>query len=59
MPGNADYETARVNWSGTYDHHPAMIVPVVDAEDVRLAVKFAYEQGMAQMMEDRSLTSPA
>ena len=46
LPGNQEYEDARVIWNGTYDHHPAMIVQCVDAEDVRLAVKFAYEQGM-------------
>jgi FAD/FMN-containing dehydrogenase len=46
LPGNPEYETARVIWNGTYDHHPVLIVRSVDAEDVRLAVKFAYEQGM-------------
>jgi FAD/FMN-containing dehydrogenase len=46
LPGNPEYETTRVIWNGTYDHHPALIVRCVDAEDVRLVVKFAYEQGM-------------
>ncbi len=46
LPGNPEYEAARVIWNGSYDHHPAMIVRCTDAEDVRLAVKFAYEQGM-------------
>jgi FAD/FMN-containing dehydrogenase len=46
LPGNSEYEAARVIWNGAYDHHPALIVRSIDAEDVRLAVKFAYEQGM-------------
>jgi len=46
LPGDPDYEAARGIWNGTYDHHPAMIVRCADMEDVQLAVKFAYEQGM-------------
>jgi FAD/FMN-containing dehydrogenase len=46
LPGDPDYEAARGIWNGTYDHHPAMIVRCADMEDVQIAVKFAYEQGM-------------
>jgi FAD/FMN-containing dehydrogenase len=46
LPGDPDYEAARGIWNGTYDHHPAMIVRCADMEDVQIAVKYAYEQGM-------------
>src|SRR5712691_1063030 len=46
LPGNPGYEAARGIWNGAYDHHPALIVRCADVEDVRIAVNFAYEQGM-------------
>ncbi|MBW4693802.1 MAG: FAD-binding oxidoreductase [Lyngbya sp. HA4199-MV5] len=46
LPGDAAYETARKIWSGNFDCYPAAIVRCADAEDVRIAVNFAREQGM-------------
>ncbi|NJR62295.1 MAG: FAD-binding oxidoreductase [Cyanobacteria bacterium CRU_2_1] len=46
LPGDAAYEVERKVWNGRFDFHPAAIVRCVDAEDVRIAVNFAREQGM-------------
>jgi FAD/FMN-containing dehydrogenase len=46
LPGDAAYETERKIWSANFDRYPAAIVRCVDAEDVRIAVNFAREQGM-------------
>ena len=47
LPGDSDYEAARGIWNGAYDHHPALIVRCANVEDVRSAIIFAREQGMA------------
>lgn len=46
LPGDAAYEAERKVWNGLFDYYPAAIVRCVDAEDVRIAVNFAREQGM-------------
>lgn len=46
LPGDAAYEVERKIWSGNFNRYPAAIVCCVDAEDVRIAVNFAREQGM-------------
>lgn len=47
LPGDPDYEAARGIWNGAYDHRPALIVRCANVEDVRSAITFAREQGMA------------
>jgi FAD/FMN-containing dehydrogenase len=46
LPGNSDYEAARVVWNGMIDRHPAVVVRPTDAEDVISAVGFAREQDL-------------
>jgi FAD/FMN-containing dehydrogenase len=46
LPGDAAYEAERKVWNGFFDRYPAEIVRCIDAEDVRIAVNFAREQGM-------------
>jgi FAD/FMN-containing dehydrogenase len=47
LPGDPDFEATRGIWNGAYNHHPAVIVRCVDAQDVRAAVTFAREQALA------------
>jgi hypothetical protein len=44
LPGNTDYDAARVVWNGMIDRHPAIVVRPTDAEEVISAVGFAREQ---------------
>jgi FAD/FMN-containing dehydrogenase len=46
LPGNPAYEAERRVWNGAFDCHPAAIVRCLDADDVKVAVTFAREQGM-------------
>jgi FAD/FMN-containing dehydrogenase len=46
LPGDADYEGARMPWNVAVDQRPAAVVEVADAEDVVAAVRFARDRGL-------------
>jgi FAD/FMN-containing dehydrogenase len=46
LPGDAQYDAARVVWNGAIDRHPAIVVRPTGAEDVLTAVRFAREQDL-------------
>src|SRR5262249_2072414 len=41
VPGDSEYDEARLVWNGRFDKHPAMIARVVGTRDVVCAVEFA------------------
>jgi FAD/FMN-containing dehydrogenase len=43
LPGNPDYDRARVVWNAAFDKKPALIARCTGAADVQLAVNFARE----------------
>ena len=47
LPGNSDYEAARIIWNGAFDHHPALVVRCATASDVASAITFACEHGLS------------
>lgn len=46
-PSNKDYETARLGWDKFFSSYPAVIVYVQNPEDVKNAVNWARENGIA------------
>ena len=46
LPGNEDYDAARVVWNGMIDRYPAVVVRPTDPEDVVSAVSFARDQDL-------------
>ncbi|HEU0075183.1 MAG TPA: FAD-binding oxidoreductase [Dehalococcoidia bacterium] len=46
LPGDEDYEEARLTQNRAYSRFPAVIVQAVNAEDVALAVRFARSRGL-------------
>lgn len=47
LPDDPDYAQARTVWNASYDRFPALIVHAVDSGDVRAAVAFARDLGLA------------
>jgi hypothetical protein len=47
LPGEPGYEQARTLWNAMIDRHPAAVVRAAGAADVRQAVQFASERGLA------------
>jgi FAD/FMN-containing dehydrogenase len=45
-PGDDGYDAERAAWSLLVDHHPAIIVVPINAEDVAAAVRFAAAEGL-------------
>ncbi len=45
-PNDAEYDTARTSFYGGFDHRPAAIVRVADANDVARVISLARESGM-------------
>ncbi len=46
LPGDADYDGARMPWNVAVDQRPAAVVEVADAGDVVAAVRFARARGL-------------
>jgi FAD/FMN-containing dehydrogenase len=46
LPGNEDYDAARVVWNGMIDRYPALVVRPMDAQAVASAVGFARDQDL-------------
>jgi FAD/FMN-containing dehydrogenase len=46
LPGDADYDGARMPWNVAVDQRPAAVVEVADADDVVAAVRFARRRGL-------------
>jgi FAD/FMN-containing dehydrogenase len=46
LPGDGDYESARVVWNGVIDRRPAIVTRCTGAADVIRAVRFAREQDL-------------
>lgn len=46
LPGDADYDGARVVWNGIADRHPAIVARCTSVEDVIAAVRFAREHDL-------------
>jgi hypothetical protein len=46
LPGDPDYDSARVVWNGMIDRRPAIVVRPTDADDVVSAVRFARAQDL-------------
>lgn len=46
-PGDADWEMVRRPWNVAVEQHPAAVVEVADAEDVRRTVRAAVAEGLA------------
>jgi FAD/FMN-containing dehydrogenase len=46
LPGDAEYDSARVVWNGMIDRRPALVVRPTGTDDVIAAVRFAREQDL-------------
>ncbi|HEY6571599.1 MAG TPA: hypothetical protein VIZ22_15005, partial [Candidatus Limnocylindrales bacterium] len=46
VPGDADYDAARTVMLGGVDVHPALIVRVAGADDVRAVIALARDRGL-------------
>ncbi len=46
LPGDPEYDSARVVWNGMVDRRPALVVRPTGADDVIAAVRFAREQDL-------------
>jgi FAD/FMN-containing dehydrogenase len=46
LPGDPEYDAARVVWNGMIDRRPALVVRPTGADDVVAAVRFAREQDL-------------
>ncbi len=46
LPGDPDFEAARIVWNGAANRHPALIVQCVNAGDVIAAITFAREHDL-------------
>jgi FAD/FMN-containing dehydrogenase len=46
LPGDPEYDSARVVWNGMIDRRPALVVRPTGADDVVAAVRFAREQDL-------------
>jgi FAD/FMN-containing dehydrogenase len=46
MPGNPDYDGARLLWNAAYDRRPALIVRCENASDVVAAVNYARTENL-------------
>jgi FAD/FMN-containing dehydrogenase len=46
LPGDAEYDSARVVWNGMVDRRPAVVLRPTSAADVIAAVRFAREQDL-------------
>jgi FAD/FMN-containing dehydrogenase len=46
LPGNAEYDAARIVWNGIIDRRPAMVARCTSPDDVRSAILFAREQDL-------------
>jgi hypothetical protein len=46
LPGDPDYDDARIVWNGMIDRHPAIVARSSGVEDVVAAVRFARDQGL-------------
>ena len=45
-PDDLNYEQARKVWNADIDHHPAVVVQCVTAQDAAEAIRFAQDQGL-------------
>ena len=61
VPGDADYDTARMAWNLTVTQHPDMIVVAESAADVAAAVRFAVDNGLGVAIQStgHGITLPA
>ena len=46
LPGDSDYEEARLVWNGMIDCHPAVIVRCASTDDVVTAVNFGRDHDL-------------